>query len=198
VITEINDRVADKAQDVPMVVRYAKPKEPSARNGSASAFSASFSPALPYVQAAAAYGVPGYNANPGAAYGAQYGAPAAYAPAAPNIVGGATGSTRRGPPGSNLYVNNLDRFVTEDDVRQMFSDFGNVISVKLFQGYGFVSYDSAQSAQAAIAALNGMMSSDGRRRLEVSLKKDKGEGAVRGAAGAAGATAGPAQRYTPY
>jgi len=74
----------------------------------------------------------------------------------------------------------------------MFSEFGNVVSVKLFteQGYGFVSFEIAQSAQNAMQALNGMPSSDGTKRLEVSLKK---EGSVKVAKN------GPtSNRYAPY
>ena len=56
----------------------------------------------------------------------------------------------------------------------MFSDFGAVLSIKLFasQGYGFVSYDNPQSASNAIHALNGLAIGNGQKRLEVSIKKD--------------------------
>lgn len=101
---------------------------------------------------------------------------------------GGAGGRGRGPPGANLYVNNIDRMATEADVRAMFSEFGTVISCKLFSehGYGFVSYDSATSAQNAIQCLNGMQAADGSRQLEVSLKKEKGAGSSGGS------------RYNPY
>ena len=38
---------------------------------------------------------------------------------------------------SNLYVNNIDRMATEADVRAMFSEFGTVISCKLFSDNGY-------------------------------------------------------------
>jgi RNA recognition motif-containing protein len=195
-VAEVHDRLHDKGVDIPMVVRFASQKEKTGlRAGAASAFQSAYSPQNLAAAAASASGF-GFGVSPASAYGSLYSAPAALslggvspvAAVAP-VAASAQGSTRRGPQGSNLYVNNLDRFITEDDVRAMFSDFGNVISVKLFTGYGFVSYDNAQSAQAAIAALNGMMSSDGQRRLEVSLKKDKAGGSVGGAAPA---------RFTPY
>lgn len=99
---------------------------------------------------------------------------------------GGGGGRGRGPPGSNLYVNNIDRMATEADVRAMFSEFGTVISCKLFadNGYGFVSYDNAQSAQQAISYLNGMQAANGNRALEVSIKKDK--------------AASSSNRYAPY
>jgi len=198
-IAEINDRICDKGQEVPMVVRFAKPKESKAELMSAvSATRANgLFPAVAYGAAspATAYASPASFSAFGATYGAGFGGvvPAAAAASAAGAVG--AGSARRGPIGANLYVNNLDRFITEEDVRQMFSDFGAVISVKLFQGYGFVSYDNPQSAQSAIAALNGMMSSDGRRRLEVQIKKDKGDKPV--SAVGVPASAVPS-RYQPY
>lgn len=92
--------------------------------------------------------------------------------------GGAFG---RGPSGANLYINNLSRAATEADVQTMFGDFGRVLSVKLFgdQGYGFVSFDNVQSANNAISCLNGLAMGDGSKRLEVSIKKDRGSGGSR-------------------
>lgn len=111
-------------------------------------------------------------------------------------VAGATGGSGgfgRGPSGANLYINNLSRQATEADVQTMFGDFGRVLSVKLFgdQGYGFVSFDNLQSAQNAISCLNGLAmgvedGSDGSKRLEVSIKKDRGAGG------------GGGSRFTPY
>jgi RNA recognition motif-containing protein len=188
-VAEVHDRIHDKGVDIPMVVRFATPKDKTGgltARGLSAAAAAPF-PASAYgaqsLQAPASQSYGGFGVSPAAAYSLYSGV----AQSVPAVSGGGAtpASTRKGPQGSNLYVNNLDRFVSEDDVRAMFSDFGNVISVKLFTGYGFVSYDNPQSAQSAIAALNGMMSADGQRRLEVSLKKDKAGGAT------------PA-RFTPY
>jgi RNA recognition motif-containing protein len=87
--------------------------------------------------------------------------------------GSSGGGYGRGPPGANLYINNLSHQATEMDVRTMFSDYGNVVSVKVFagQGYGFVSFDNVQSAQAAINTLDGLAMAHGNKRLEVRLKK---------------------------
>jgi len=103
-------------------------------------------------------------------------------------MGGAAGGANfgRGPPGANLYINNLSRAATDADVNTMFGDFGRVVSVKMFpdHGYGFVSYDNVLSAQNAISCLNGLAMGDGSKRLEVSVKKEKG--------------AGGSSRFAPY
>lgn len=62
-----------------------------------------------------------------------------------------------------LYVGNLGYNVTKNDLEQMFSAHGTVISAQVItdrdsgrsKGFGFVEMGSSQEAQAAIAALNG-------------------------------------------
>lgn len=67
----------------------------------------------------------------------------------------------------------------------MFGDFGRVLSATVFpKGYGFVSFDNAQSAQSAIATLNGLQTGESGRVLEVSIKKERG--------------AAPSKRFQPY
>merc|ERR1712071_101846 len=95
----------------------------------------------------------------------------------------------RGPSSANLYVNNLRTGTTEDQFYSMFAEYGNVVSTKLFSqgfnGYGFVSYDTADAATKAITALNGSDTGNARRPLEVSIKKEGGRG-------------GGGGRFTPY
>lgn len=63
----------------------------------------------------------------------------------------------------NIYVGNLAFSVTEDDIRSMFSEFGEVESAKLImnrftnqsKGFGFVEMPSNSEADQAIKALNG-------------------------------------------
>ncbi|MCK6619343.1 MAG: RNA-binding protein [Calditrichaceae bacterium] len=63
----------------------------------------------------------------------------------------------------NLYVGNLAREVTEDDLRQAFEAYGEVSSVALIKdkfsgeprGFGFVEMPAKDQAIAAINGLNG-------------------------------------------
>ena len=65
----------------------------------------------------------------------------------------------------NIYVGNLSLEVTEEELRQEFMAFGEVISVTIMndkyigsgqsRGYGFVEMPSVSEGQAAITALNG-------------------------------------------
>lgn len=63
----------------------------------------------------------------------------------------------------NIYVGNLSRDVTEEDLREAFGAFGQVASVNIIKdkysgeprGFGFVEMPEKAEAQAAIAGLNG-------------------------------------------
>lgn len=63
----------------------------------------------------------------------------------------------------NIYVGNLSYSVTEDDLRALFSEFGDVSSAKLIidresgrsKGFGFVEMAGNDSGKKAIDALNG-------------------------------------------
>ena len=63
----------------------------------------------------------------------------------------------------NIYVGNLARGVTEEDLRQAFEAFGQVTSVKIItdkfsgesRGFGFVEMAAKAEAQEAINGLNG-------------------------------------------
>ena len=63
----------------------------------------------------------------------------------------------------NLYVGNLAREITEEDLRQAFSAFGQVDTVTIIKdkftgesrGFAFVEIPIQTEAQAAIAGLNG-------------------------------------------
>jgi len=63
----------------------------------------------------------------------------------------------------NIYVGNLSRDVTEDDLREAFGAFGQVASANIIKdrfsgeskGFGFVEMPEKAEAQAAIAGLNG-------------------------------------------
>jgi len=63
----------------------------------------------------------------------------------------------------NIYVGNLLREATEDDLRQAFEAFGQVTSAKIItdkftgdsRGFGFVEMSNSTEAQAAITGLDG-------------------------------------------
>ena len=82
----------------------------------------------------------------------------------------------------NMYVGNLSREVTEDELRQAFEAFGQVTSVNVIKdrysgesrGFGFVEMATKSEAQAAITGLNG--TSLGERTLSVSEARPRTEG----------------------
>ena len=65
--------------------------------------------------------------------------------------------------GTKLYVGNLSFKSTEDDLRELFSQAGEVKSVKIItdlysgqsRGFGFVEMGTDEEAQKAISLLNG-------------------------------------------
>lgn len=92
----------------------------------------------------------------------------------------------------NIYVGNLSREVTEDELRQAFEAFGTVTSVNVIKdrysgesrGFGFVEMATKSEAQAAINGLNG--TSLGERTLSVSEARPRAEGGRRPYGGGGG------------
>ncbi|MFO7996402.1 MAG: RNA-binding protein [Dehalococcoidia bacterium] len=82
----------------------------------------------------------------------------------------------------NIYVGNLSRETTEDELRQAFEAFGQVTSVNIIKdrysgesrGFGFVEMATKSEAQAAINGLNG--TSLGERTLSVNEARPRSEG----------------------
>ncbi|HUW83576.1 MAG TPA: RNA-binding protein [Phycisphaerae bacterium] len=64
---------------------------------------------------------------------------------------------------ANIYVGNLSYEATEEEVRQLFAEYGDVDSVNLItdretgrlRGFGFVEMSDSAAAKAAIDGLNG-------------------------------------------
>ena len=86
----------------------------------------------------------------------------------------------------NIYVGNLSYSVTEDSLREMFSEFGEVESAKIIsdrytgrsKGFGFVEMPSNSEADQAIKALNGK-AIDG-RSIKVNPANPGGKKAKKG------------------
>lgn len=63
----------------------------------------------------------------------------------------------------NLFVKNLDPSITSARLQEIFSKYGTVISCKVAEengkskGYGFVQFDSEDSAMEALDAVHGTM-----------------------------------------
>jgi len=65
--------------------------------------------------------------------------------------------------GTRLYVGNISFKATEEDMSQLFSQAGEVVSAKLIKdaatgrlrGFGFVEMASADDAQKAVTLFNG-------------------------------------------
>lgn len=56
-----------------------------------------------------------------------------------------------------LYVGNLSHAMTEDALRTMFSEFGNLTEVQVSRngGFGFVTYETLEGAERARQAMAG-------------------------------------------
>ena len=82
---------------------------------------------------------------------------------------------------TNIYVGNLSYDTTEDTLRALFAEFGEVEAARVItdrytgrsKGFGFVEMTAEDAAQKAIDALNGK-SVDG-REIRVDKAKPKTE-----------------------
>ncbi len=100
----------------------------------------------------------------------------------------------------NIYVGNLSREVTEDELRKAFEAFGQVTSINIIKdrysgesrGFGFIEMATKSEAQAAINGLNG--TSLGERTLSVSEARPRTEGGGRRPYGGGGGGFGGGDR----
>jgi len=105
----------------------------------------------------------------------------------------------------NIYVGNLSREVTEEELRQEFTAFGQVTSVSIIKdrhsgqsrGLGFVEMPSKAEGEAAIAGLKGKMLQE--RTLDVSEARprsdSRGSGSYGGRRGGGFSGRGRQRRY---
>lgn len=82
----------------------------------------------------------------------------------------------------NIYVGNISWNMTDEDLRALFSPYGNVSSAKILRdkvsgrskGFGFVEMESADEAQSAISGLNE--TDQHGRKIVVNESQPKPEG----------------------
>ncbi|MDR0557868.1 MAG: RNA-binding protein [Treponema sp.] len=82
-----------------------------------------------------------------------------------------------------LYVGNLAYNTTEDGLRNLFSQFGGVVSAKIIfdrdtgnsKGFGFVELETEEEAAAAITGTNGREFEGRQIRVNEAMEKAPGE-----------------------
>lgn len=94
--------------------------------------------------------------------------------------GGSSDESTRGPQGANLFVLNIPETFSGHDFVSLFTNFGPVLSSKLFsdKSYGFISYATPESAEKAIQALHGFHI--GGKRMKVMHKTSSTQSSARG------------------
>lgn len=100
----------------------------------------------------------------------------------------------------NIYVGNLEREVTEDELKQVFESMGEVSTVKIIKdmysgeskGFAFVEMPANAQAQKAMSELNGNMMNG--RPIRVSEARPRRSQGRRGG-GVGGGRGGFRQRY---
>ncbi|MBF0117422.1 MAG: RNA-binding protein [Desulfobacterales bacterium] len=87
----------------------------------------------------------------------------------------------------NIYVGNLPYALTEDELKAIFTEFGEVESVKIIvdkftdksKGFGFVEMPSNSDADKAIKALNGKLIKGQNVKVNQSIPGGKSKGGGR-------------------
>jgi RNA recognition motif-containing protein len=89
----------------------------------------------------------------------------------------------------NIYVGNLSWSMTDDDLMNLFTEYGSVTSAKILKdkmngrskGFGFVEMEDDEAAKSAIASLNETEIQG--RKLIVNESQPRTEGGAGGAGG---------------
>ena len=82
---------------------------------------------------------------------------------------------------NKIYVGNMSFNAQEDDLRNLFAQYGEVVDVKIIvdkytdrsKGFGFIEMSDSDAAEAAISALNGKEHLG--RELKVNEAKERQE-----------------------
>jgi cold-inducible RNA-binding protein len=98
----------------------------------------------------------------------------------------------------NIYVGNLSWSMTDDDLSNLFSQFGTVSSAKILKekntgrskGFGFVEMEDSDAAKAAIAALNESEVQGRKLIVNESQPRSEGSGFKRSGGGYGGGNRG--------
>lgn len=102
-----------------------------------------------------------------------------------------------------IYVGNLAYRTTEDDLRNVFEEFGNVDQVDIItdretgrsKGFGFVEMTDPQEGQAAIDALDGTEVSERTLRVNEARPRQPRSGGGGGGGNYRGGGGGGRSRY---
>lgn len=100
-----------------------------------------------------------------------------------------------------LYVKNIPKETTEEQVRELFAQFGTVENfffikdhaTNISRGFGFLDFSNAEEAQAALS-MNGQVAFG--QTLVVKIAEEKNSG--RGRGGGRGGYGGRGRGYNPY
>lgn len=112
-------------------------------------------------------------------------------------AGSAAANINAGPVGANLFIYHIPNSWDDSILRQHFEHFGKIVSCRVQtdnegrpRGFGFVSFDTAGGAQAAIAGMHGFPVEG--KHLKVQLKKGDEQQMIPGGAplGASGPVGG--------
>ena len=110
----------------------------------------------------------------------------------------------------NIYVGNLPRSASEDDVRPLFEPFGKIMAINIIKdkfsgeskGFGFVDMAKKSEGEAAIEALNGkelkgqtLTVNEARPKSESGGRRGGFGGGNRGSSGGYGGSGRGGRRY---
>ncbi|XP_068623936.1 sex-lethal homolog [Battus philenor] len=84
---------------------------------------------------------------------------------------------------TNLYVSNLPRAITDDQLETIFGKYGRIVQKHILRdknngtprGVAFVRFDKREEAQEAIAALNNVIPEGGTEPLSVKVAEEHGK-----------------------